>query len=49
MSNPRTYRRDAPDGPMTGNPGGPINLAETHSDRSHGHGRRQRPDRMRKL
>jgi len=29
------------DGPMTGNPGGPMKLAENRSERSHAHGRRQ--------
>ena len=33
-------QRDAPDGPMTGNPGGPMNLAENPLPRSHAHGRR---------
>src|SRR5680860_1035260 len=40
----------APGGPMTGNPGGPMNLAENRSARSHAHGRRHaassRPHKM---
>jgi hypothetical protein len=32
--------RDASDGPMTGNPDGPMRLAENQLDRSHAHGRR---------
>ena len=34
------HRHDTPGGPMTGNPGGPMKLAENRLQRSHAHGRR---------
>ncbi len=35
------HRHHAPGGPMTGNPGGPMKLAEDRLQRSHAHGRQQ--------